>query len=320
MKKIIWMFAGQGAQYFHMGRSLYENEPVFREWMQRGDAVVKDLLNESVVDVIYAPRPDRFEPFTNILHTHPAILLVECAAAQMLLARGLKPDFLLGASLGELSAFVVAGALSLEAALGWVIKQAELLAYAAPIGGMMVVLEAAELMKTEPRLFEGCELAGTNFPKSFVVAALAPALADTARRLKERGISFVNLPVRYPFHSSWTDRIATPFRNLWTSIAIGRPSIPVISSQLAGVRDQVGVEDLWLALREPISFAQTVGRLEADGPYCYVDLGPSGNMATAVKYNLAPGSKSEFLPLMTPFAQEPANLERLVGKHALVAR
>jgi acyl transferase domain-containing protein len=75
MKKMIWMFAGQGAQYFQMGLELYEREPVFRQFLERADRLVQKFINESLVDVIYRQRADRFAPFHRLLHTHPAILI-----------------------------------------------------------------------------------------------------------------------------------------------------------------------------------------------------------------------------------------------------
>ena len=60
MKKMIWMFAGQGSQYYQMGRELYEREPVFRQFVERADHLVQELINESLVEVIYRQRANRF--------------------------------------------------------------------------------------------------------------------------------------------------------------------------------------------------------------------------------------------------------------------
>ena len=86
MKRVVWLFSGQGAQYFQMGRELFAQEPVFRAAIERLDAVVRPLLGESVADEIYRERADRFLPFRCIRHTHPAIVMVECALAELLLA------------------------------------------------------------------------------------------------------------------------------------------------------------------------------------------------------------------------------------------
>jgi len=73
MKKSVWMFPGQGAQYYQMGRDLFTHEPVFREFMERADDLAKPLINQSLIDVVYQERSNRFDPFHRLLHTHPCL-------------------------------------------------------------------------------------------------------------------------------------------------------------------------------------------------------------------------------------------------------
>src|SRR5690349_3091584 len=102
MKRTVWMFSGQGSQYFRMGRDLYDTDPAFREAMSQCDRHLKVLMGESILDVIYHGSESRASvEFDNILHTHPALFCVQYSLAQTLLRRNLKPDLLLGYSLGE---------------------------------------------------------------------------------------------------------------------------------------------------------------------------------------------------------------------------
>ncbi|MHB8522437.1 MAG: acyltransferase domain-containing protein [Limisphaerales bacterium] len=316
MKKTIWMFAGQGSQYYRMGAELLERESVFKEELVRGDRLVQKLINESLLEIIYRAGRNRFEPFNRTLYSHPAILLVECAVARLLLSRGLKPDLVLGYSLGEFASMVVAESISFEEALVTVVKQAELLEYCAPAGGMMAVLDSADLADRFPEAFEGCEISGHNFARSFQVSAPAGPLARLQRLLKEKGINWLELPVSHGFHSRSMDAIKTPFKSVLKKLAVAPPKIPVISAERRGRLEDFSVEHFWAATRHPIDFAQTIRDLETSGPYRYVDLGPSGSMATAVKYNLGAGSGSDFLSLITPFGQESKNLARLIEKCA----
>ena len=164
MKKMVWMFAGQGTQYYQMGMELYESEPVFRQFMDRADLLVHELINESLVDIIYRPRADRFEPFHRLLHTHPAILIFECALAEVLLSRGFRPDYLLGYSLGEFACLVISEAISFEDALAATIKQAELVERCVPRGQMLAILDSADLVDRHPEAFRQCVLAPTILP------------------------------------------------------------------------------------------------------------------------------------------------------------
>ncbi len=311
--KVVWMFAGQGSQYYAMGRELYEQEPVFREVFDQGDRVVQSLLGISLAKTLYVERGNRFEAFTCITETHPAIFLVEYALAQLLFARGSRPDELLGYSLGEYAAMAVSGMLDFEEALVAVIKQALLLEYTAKRGGMATVLEAPSLMDRSPELFPDCELAGIHFPKSFVVAARGDAITKSVLPgLKERGINAIGLPVDYPFHSSWMDSLLTPSQAILDSLSVRPARIPLLSASSGERVAHFVPGHLWEATRRPIDFPKMVGHLEACGPWYALDLGPSGGMATAVKYNLAPGSPSRFHAIMTPYGNERRRLEQIV--------
>ena len=313
-KTTYWMFSGQGSQYFQMARELRESDAAFRGALEQADEIVKPLLNESLVHEIYRTRADRFEPFRRITHSHPAILIIEHALAQSLLARGLRPDRIIGHSLGELSAFVLAGSLSFEAALTAVVKQALVLEYCAPKGAMIVVLENVDLMARAPELFEGCEMAGTHFKRSFVVAGSVAAVQRARRLLKERQVDTHELPVAHPFHSSAMDVVKTPIMATLAPVTFAPTRIPVFSVGSGTIVEVPTAAHLWHATRSATDFPATVRRLESTGPNFYVDLGPSGSMATTVKYNLEPGSASEFFPIITPFGHELKNIERVLAK------
>jgi acyl transferase domain-containing protein len=320
MKKMIWMFAGQGSQYYQMGRELYEREPAFRHFMERADQLVQELINESLVEVIYRPRANRFEPFHRLLHTHPAILIFECAIAEVLLRRGLSPDYLLGYSLGEYACLVISGTISFEDALVTVIKQAELVEYCVPRGQMLAILDSADLVDRHPEAFRGCAVAAFNSPRNFVVSAPTEALTQLQQFLKARGILSVELPVDYPFHSPQIDALQTVSEAILSRVRLSSPQIPIITAEQGGLLNKPSVKHLWDVTRNLVDFAKTIRQLEASGSYLYVELGPSGSMATAVKYNLSKNSQSEFVTVSSPFGHEGKNLESLYEKRAASLR
>jgi acyl transferase domain-containing protein len=314
MKKMIWMFAGQGAQYYQMGRELYEREPVFRQFMERADHLVQEFINESLVDIIYRQRADRFEPFHRLLHTHPAILIFECAFAEVLLRRGLRPDYLLGYSLGEYVCLVIAGSISFEDALVTVIKQAELVEYCVPRGQMLAILDSVDLVERHPEAFRKCAVAAHNTPRNFVVSATIGALTQLQLFLKARGILFVELPVDYPFHSPEIDVLQTVSEAIFSRVRYSEPGIPIVTATEEGFLSKSFVKHMWGVTRNLVDFVKTIRRLEASGPYLYVDLGPSGGMATAAKYILPGDSQSELLTGSSPFGHEIKNIESLLEK------
>jgi acyl transferase domain-containing protein len=316
IKKTIWMFAGQGAQYYQMGRELFRNEPVFREFVEYGDQLARKLINQSLADVIYRERSNRFDPFHRLLYTHPALLLFECAMAEMLQKRGLRPDYLLGYSLGEYACLVVSGSAPFPDVLTAVVKLAELTEYSAPPGGMLAVLDSVEITERYQNEFHGVTVAARNFERNFVVAGSHAVLARLQAFLKSQKINTAELPVDYAFHSPDIDVLQSPSRLILEQLTFGQPRIPIISIEQRGFLERVSVQHLQNVTRNPIDFMGTIRWLEASGPYRYIDLGPSGSIATATKYNLAKTSDSEFVILASPFGHETDNVRALAVKYA----
>lgn len=314
MKPVTWLFSGQGSQFYQMARELYDGDHVFRREMERGDAIVRPLLNVSLVEEIYRTRADRFEPFRRVAFTHPALLMVEHALAQTLLARGQRPDRVVGHSLGEVAAFVVAGALDFEAAMTAVTKQGLVLEYLAPRGAMMAVLAPAEVFTQEPALFAGCELAGVVFGRSFVLGGPAADIQAARTRLKARQIDTYDLPVEHPFHTSAMIAVKVPVVAALGHVNFGAPQIPVFSVATAGLIARPSAEHLWFATSSRTDFPAAVRALEATGPSIYVDMGPGGGLSTTIKYTLPQGAVSELIPLVTMFGHENRNLERLAAR------
>ena len=101
MSTIVFMFSGQGSQYYQMGRELFEGHSIFRDWMYDLDAIAYSAGRQSVLSHLYNETNKISDEFNQLLYSHPAIFMVEYALAQILLDRGIKPDYLLGTSIGE---------------------------------------------------------------------------------------------------------------------------------------------------------------------------------------------------------------------------
>jgi len=314
MKKSVWMFPGQGAQYYQMGRDLFTREPVFREFIEKGDELAKPLINQSLIDVIYQERSNRFDPFHRLLYTHPALFVFECAMAELLKQRGLRPDYLLGYSLGEYACLVVSGAAPFAHVLTAIIKEAELTEYCSPVGGMLAVLDSVEIVERYKNEFRDCSIAARNFERSFIVSGKRSALAKLQASLKSAGVNTAELPVDYAFHSPAMDASQIPRRMVLEQLRLGAPSIPIISIAQRGLLKEVSVQGLQQATRSPLDLLETIRWLESTGEYLYVDLGPSGSMATAIKYIRAKTSGSEFAILSSPFGHESENVRALIER------
>lgn len=304
------MFSGQGSQYYQMGADLYTSDAVFREAMDRCSQHVSAAIGTSLSDLIYQPRADRFAPFDRTLYTHPALFSVQYSLAQALLARGLSPDLVVGYSLGEWVAHVVAGVMTPEAALDRLVQQAQVVERESPPGGMLAVFGPRDLMEHHPDWFAHTSLAADNFDRHFVVSGLAHAIATTDTFLKNAGITAQVIPVRQAFHSPWMDPFEAECRRALHAVPSRPATIPIVSSRGAEVTDTALPETLWRAAREPVAFRQTIAMLERQQAPTYIDCGPSGTLATFAKYNLPKDAHHRCVSLITPFGR---NVERVTA-------
>ncbi|MEX0759333.1 MAG: acyltransferase domain-containing protein [Tistlia sp.] len=313
MKPVVWMFSGQGSQYFGMARDLYESEPVFRRTLETCGEILAPRLGLRLDEEIYRQRPDRFAPFERTRHSSPAILAVQLGVARLLQARGQRPDLLLGYSLGELTAGVVAGTLGLEDVLDLTVRMAEALEERAPPGAMLAVLAEAALVERRPDWFAGTWIAARNFPGHFVVSGGVPEIERLQARLSEAQVTFQQLPVEFAYHSPLIEPAGEATRAALAAMATVPGGIEVVSASDGRTTGAPSAEVLWRTFSGPVGFDLALPVLEARGPFRYLDLGPSGTLGTFVKYALAPGSQSEVAMTVTPFGTSRQNLERLLG-------
>lgn len=313
---IVWMFPGQGAQYFTMGQAHYERGGTFRHWMDRLDAVAADYVGQSVVGILYDDAPSISQPFDQILYSHPALFMVQYAMAQALLAEGFPPpDVLFGSSLGEFVAAAVAGTADPETMLFDLIKQARLFEAQCSGGAMLAVIEGTELFFTDPVFAGRCELAGVNFDRCFVVSGWQTDIREIAAHLARRDVPHQMLPVPVAFHSSLVDPVEAIFLRTFSGSTRRPPAIPILScvETPGGADDGQGAatpaEGWWRVIRQPIAFQKALAGFARDhGSAIYLDLGPSGNMATFTKYNLPKDRHDRIIPIMTPMDRDGGNV------------
>ncbi|MEA2491000.1 MAG: bacillaene synthase trans-acting acyltransferase [Acidobacteriota bacterium] len=304
--EIVFMFSGQGSQYFQMGKSLYEGNDTFREWMLRLDEVARPVLGESVLAALYASGRGKGDPFDRALLTHPAIFIVEYALAQALMGAGVLPDVVLGTSMGSFAAAAVGGFLDVEDALHAVVRQAMALEECGQPGGMTAVLADPALFGEEFLGGRG-ELAGINFSTHFVISAKRTELREIEAALRRRSVTFQRLPVMFPFHSQWIDRAKTPFQSFMNTVTHRQGRLPMACCDQTALLDELSDGYFWDVVRRPIRFRETTARLEEGGPRRYVDVGPAGTLATFLKYGLPAGSTSTLHSILTPFGTDRKN-------------
>jgi bacillaene synthase trans-acting acyltransferase len=309
--KTVFMFAGQGSQYHQMGKQLFELNVVFREWMIRLDNLAQKISGRRVIDAIYSS--SKSEVFDRTLFTHPAIFMLEYSLAQCLIHEGVKPDLMLGASLGSFAAATVGGYIEVEDAMAAVIEQAAAFEASCERGGMVAVLADPSLYN-EDFLHERSEMAGVNFSSHFAVSATQTALDAIESALKLRGLIHQRLAVSFAFHSRWIESARERFTSFMRSLSLGKGALPLVCCEQAATLMDLPHDFFWRVVRRPIRFQEAVAYLEQQGRHRYIDVGPSGTLATFVKYGLPKGSESTAHAILTPYGQDQKTLAALLAR------
>ncbi|WP_230646885.1 acyltransferase domain-containing protein [Bradyrhizobium sp. Leaf401] len=307
------MFSGQGSQYFQMGRELFERNEYFRTELSKLDAIAAGLLNESVIELLFDERNKKGMPFNNTARTGLAIYMIENVLANCLIMNGVRPDYLLGYSLGTYAAASVANCMDAQQAMATIIKAAAIFEEECELGFMVAVLDDPGAFLSDPWLMTKADLAASNFKGNFVLSSSQDNWVPVKKYLEERGFTFQRLDVSRAYHSRWVDSAEGRFRRTFRSLVCPPPAIPILSCAHGHVLPSLNGSSMWEVSRNTIKFDETIARLECDEPHLYLDVGPAGTLTTCLKYSnlLQPGS--EALAILTPFGSDLKNFERALA-------
>ncbi|GAA2986038.1 type I polyketide synthase [Streptosporangium longisporum] len=310
-QRLAFLFSGQGSQRAGMGAELLETSAPYAEAFDEISASMEPLLGVGLRELVTGD-PDALR---HTRYAQPALFALEVALYRLAESHGLRPDFLIGHSVGELAAAHVAGVLDLADACALVAARGRLMQSARDGGAMAAFAateaEAAELAATSDGRVE---IAAVNGPAATVLSGDADEIDRLVGRWKDAGHRAARLKVGHAFHSAHMDGVLDEFRRVVSGLSFHAPRVPVVSTvtgALAGERE-MSEPDYWVAqLRGTVRFADAVRAAHRSGVTRFAELGPDGSLAA-----MARESADEVLavPLLRPGRPEAATVRAALGR------
>ncbi|HVS00231.1 MAG TPA: beta-ketoacyl synthase N-terminal-like domain-containing protein [Thermoanaerobaculia bacterium] len=308
-RPVAFLFPGLGDHYPGMMRELYETEPTFAEEVDRCADLLRLPLGVDVREVLFPPvseaeaaGPGRQTDLRALLRrgpvdeasqrlartevAQPAMFVVEYALARLLMEWGIKPQAMIGYSLGEYVAACLAGVLTLEDALTLVARRARLI-QELPEGSMLAVpLPEEEVRPLLTLLDKGLSLSATNGPHFCVVGGTDEAVADLDQRLADRGVSCLRLTTTHAFHSQMMEPAVAPLSSLARSLPLQAPAIRYVSNVTGTWITAADLADpgYWARhMTQPVRFAEGLAELLREPDLVLLEVGPGSTLSTLVR-------------------------------------
>ncbi|MGP6089428.1 type I polyketide synthase [Antarctobacter jejuensis] len=294
---VVFMFPGGGAQYAGMARDLYETEPVFAEWMDRGLDHLERIAGgdgarriskekKPGIRDLWLPERGNEAAADRALLTPsvqlPLIMITEYALAQLWMSWGIQPAALTGHSMGENTAACVAGVMSFEDCIGLVHLRGRLFDRV-PAGGMLSVGLSAEALR--PLLGEDLDLGAVNAPDLSVATGPQEALEALQADLEARDVQSTRIGIDIAAHSRMLDPILTEFGDFLRSIDLHAPQLPLTSNRTGALMtaEEATDPEYWVShLRGTVLFADCVGALAAENRV-FLEVGPGKALSSLAR-------------------------------------
>jgi amino acid adenylation domain-containing protein len=278
--EVVFLFPGQGSQYAGMGKALYESEPSFR-------AAIDDCAEALRGELGFDLRERLFDSDAAALRetslTQPATFAIEYALAKLWLSMDIVPAAMIGHSVGEFVAAVIAGVMSLADGARLIARRGRLM-QAMPPGAMLSVRLGADALRS--RLPDSLQLAAENSPNASVVSGGAAQVDAFRLQLEAEGVACRVLQTSHAFHSAMMDPALEPFRAEVERVTLAAPSITIIST-LTGEplsAAEATSPDYWTShLRGTVRFSPALLSQLGDQPRVFIEVGPRNALSTLAR-------------------------------------
>jgi len=289
-RPVAFLFPGQGAQYPGMGRGLYDSEPSFQADVDLCCRLLEPHLGLDLRQALFAEGDEEAaEKLQETQLAQPALFVVSWATARLWMSWGVRPEAMLGHSIGEYVAACLAGVFSLEDALALVAARGRLMGQMPPGAMLGVPLPEAEVL---PLLGEELSLAAVNRPEVSVVSGPAEAIEELIERLAAQGLAGRRLHTSHAFHSRMMEPALLPFVEQVRRVRLEPPRLPFLSSVTGTwIRPEEATDPEYWArqLRQAVRFADGVALLLAEPHRILLETGPGNTLSTLARQHPAAG-------------------------------
>ena len=285
-RPVVFMFPGGGTQYINMGFECYQSEALFKEVIDTCAELLEPELGFDLRDLLYPSTKDSTSAadlLNQIAFTQPILFVVEYALARLWLSWGVKPQAMIGHSLGEYVAACVAGVFSLPDALKIMTLRGRLMQETVNGRMMAVTLPAAEI---EPLLPPGVSLGVINSPTQCVVSGEIAGVEQLGQQLKDQGIDCRLLRISCASHSVLMEPILPAFIEKVQELTLQPPQIPIISNVTGTWMTAAEATDpiYWAKhLCQTVRFADGLQEIMAEPEWALLEVGPGRTLSGLVK-------------------------------------
>ncbi len=319
---ITFVFTGQGAQWWQMGRELYADEPIFRDVVDSIDALLTPLASWSLVGEMMNAESETSSRIHLTSVAQPAIFALQVALAELWKFWGIEPTKVIGHSVGEVAAAYVAGVYSLEDAVRIIYHRSRLQDSAGGDGRMAAVgISASEASELIGGNTDRLQIAVINSPSMVTIAGDREPLEALVERLEKDGKFVRLLRINYAFHTHHMDPIREELLAVLSDINPLPSRIPFVSTVTSCVLPGEKLDAMywWRNVRQPVLFASAMSNLVRAGGRLFLELGPHPALESSILDVLGEQGKqgSAFHSLKRKTSESEQILTNLAGLHVL---